>query len=158
MSIYNMQNCRLGHYHVVGRLYCSQYSTEHPGLYQWGNTSLRNCASYPRPNPRDIISGRLLSSRALPPAKNISLIPVDVLFWGSEFISTTAAGGPLYIWCITEVHCWDTGKREWLGREWQGSWWLTVLFESYWRLRACHTLTVWSDWPPCLSVGSEMES
>jgi hypothetical protein len=37
----------------------------------WGTctTSLRNCASYPRSNPRDIISGRLLSSRALPPAK-----------------------------------------------------------------------------------------
>jgi hypothetical protein len=34
-------------------------------------------------------------------------------------------------------------------------WWWTVLFKSYLRLRACHTLKVWSDWPPCFTVVSE---
>jgi hypothetical protein len=24
--------------------------------------------------------------------------------------------------------------------------------ESYWSLRTCHTLTMWSDWPPCLTL------
>jgi hypothetical protein len=42
--------------------------TKCPSRLTWGTTSLRNCA-YPRPNPRDIMSRWLLSSRALPPAK-----------------------------------------------------------------------------------------
>jgi hypothetical protein len=45
------------------------YDRDMPVIIQaWGTTSLRNCAPYPRPNPRDIISGGPFPSHFLSPA------------------------------------------------------------------------------------------
>jgi hypothetical protein len=107
-----------------------------PGVLRRFETALL----YPRPNPREIIFGRLLPSHALPPTK------LDIYFeWVSSSVTTagvgqnrsrvsrmsivgTPAGGQVSK--AVGVACLELG----VSVRWP--WWWTVLFESYWRLHA----------------------